>query len=259
MKQVQLDEVQNRILYDIGANRILTPEASARIHFGGTDDEAVAKAKAATKPLKGTYLKVHRLYGSLEYWSLTDVSSRLFGFPEEFAKPLGPQALVGHYAKLHFTSMRVPVFTRLTRANLKADFPECWEEFLPNAKAFHSDYYTAFTEKANWVGRMQVDHGGDYARLLVTSASIVDDIKAKPELNQMRKEGCLRLTIITGDENKRNAIMQALKAKALDIQTFVYVAPELLELVGQKIVASTAKKRVIEAQTAEVNDASRTS
>jgi hypothetical protein len=230
----QLDDQHRRTLYHIGVNRIGTRQTIAQNVFGSSDDQALAATDKVINQLKGSYLQVYPLCGTEKYCGLTNMGTRIIGFHEEAARPLGAQALSKHYAILHFTGLRTPVFRRQNRFTIQADFPELLDDLLPNRKAFYTDYYLGQRKQEPWLGRIQVDLGGGTPRFVVSCAETIADMQSRPKLKEAIDCGLVRFTIVTGDQKKKESIEHALKAKPLELPYYIHVAPELLNLIGQQ-------------------------
>jgi hypothetical protein len=250
MKSIALDDREKELLLFVGTRRIGTQKTIARGVYGSADQPALDAAERAIKRLQGTYLQVFTLYGSEKYCMLMKAGTRLLGFHEEAASHLGAQALSKHYAILHFTSMRIPVFKRVTRFNTLKDLGE---ELFPNKNAFYSDYYYGFRGQDWWLGRMQVDFGGDARRFLVSSNEIIAEMKARPTLNELIECNLVRFTIITADQAKKESMEVALKAKPLELPWYIHVAPELLSLIGQQVLQPRGKAQAASASPLQLS------
>jgi hypothetical protein len=166
--------------------------------------------------------------GNRKYYRLTPAGARLVGAPEEVGRPLGPQALAKALGVLKFCLPGSARRFRYTRPEFIQDFPEFVEELL--GKDYYSDYYLDDDGVRVRFGRIVVDLGGDYQRLLQKCRGYIKRGFRTPGFRELLDGELFALAIVVSNVQKRQAIEDAVHKDPIRAWLRIEVVSELGEL-----------------------------
>lgn len=219
MTNVQIQARDRLILDHVARYRITTPEAVHLRIFEGKDIET---AKSALKRLNHGYLRSRPLWGRRRYYQLSSVSATTLGEPDEATRPFGTTALPTRYAVLAFCCLHPgKERTRLRPAEFEQMFPDL-------ADLRFNDTYIDTHGKRPELGRVIVDLGGDYLRFLRKVHEYARRDMAHTGFRQMARAGAFVLTLVTAEETKREALVDALERRPLPLRCRVVTVPEMI-------------------------------
>jgi hypothetical protein len=155
----------------------------------------------------------------------TPLGAKKIGIPEELGRPLGPQALVKALGILGFCCSGPVRRQRMTRLEFLEDFPELAEDLL--GKDYHTDFYLDFDGEYARFGKIFVDQGGDYRKLISKARIQIREYLEVPHIKEIVADGFFTAAFIVAEEEKAQAIRLALEEKPLRARTIVETSVEL--------------------------------
>ncbi len=218
MPTLSLQPRDRAILEHVARYRLTTLPVLHRLFFPERTDEA---AKSVVKRLTPEFLGAQPLYGRRVFYQLTTTGARLLGEAEEAARPLGAVARPTRLAVLDYCCLaHQPERRRFTRREFAEAFPDLAE--VP---------FTDFTldDAGPRLTRLHVDLGGDYRRFLRKLREYLARDLACPPFARLVRERCFALAVLTAEEAKRDAFLEALRRTPLSAPTSVEVVPDLAQ------------------------------
>lgn len=222
---VELTDRDRSILDHLKRYRITTNEVLETRFFGGDGHDAL---KTVRRRLVGAFLQARPLgIGRRRYYQLTPRAARMFGEPEEVAAPLGTQALPRAYAVLVFCCLSGKRRERLHRDELREEYPE----LAGSSLATHSDLYIDEWGGKPRLARILVDYGGETAALVRKCHRFLAESRDRiAGFSNMLRQDAFTVTILTGEETKKQSIIDALTRKPLDARVRIEVIGDLTTL-----------------------------
>jgi hypothetical protein len=199
--------------------RILTAALITALICGGSEN-AAKKLILRSRD----YVASDPLGPKTVYYRFTPAGAKLIGAPEEIARPLGPQALPKMLGILGFCSA-APNRERYTRQEFIDDFPELAKYLL--GKDYHTDFFLDFDGQNARLGQIVVDLGGDYKKQISKCRVRLREYLDIAGIRDIVADGLFTFAIIVAEEEKAQAIRQALKEKPLRSRVIVETSAEL--------------------------------
>lgn len=181
------------------------------------------------------------LYGRRYYYHLSRAACRRLGVPEEYGEPLGAQALATRFGVLEFcTTMQIREkgnqdsnalespsnhWELFTRREFMRKYPQ-----LPLPRSM-PNFYPDMDKETERLGRIYVDLGGSYQRLMRELIRKTRDMREHPGWLKILDSSGFVFAIVVADQSKRNAIAQALGRKKLTTKIRAFILPELAFLI----------------------------
>lgn len=217
---VPLSDTQKQAFALLGVYRILTPSIlTARVCAGS---ESVAKKLIIRSR---DYIVSEPLGQKSVYYRLNASGAKLYGLPEEIAKPLGSQALPKALGNLDFCCGGQTHRQKYIRTEFIKDFPELASGLL--GKDYHTDFFLDFDEKHARLGQIVVDLGGDYRKLLSKCRVRLREYLDVAHIRDIVAEGLFTFAIVVAEEEKAEAIRLAVNEKPLRARVIVETSAEL--------------------------------
>ncbi len=219
MSPVQLQPRDRLLLEHVARYRLTTVEVVHKLFFAGKDVET---AKSVLKRMNAGYLRSQPLFGRRRYYQLSSVSASMLGEPDEATRPFGPSALPTRFGVVSFCCLGPgPERVRLRQLEFEEAFPEL-------ADLRFNDTYLERAGTTPKLGRILLDLGGDHLRFLRKVHEYARRDMAHRHFRQMVEAGAFVLTLITAEETKRAAIVEALSRRPLPMTCRVETVPELI-------------------------------
>jgi hypothetical protein len=219
MDDTLLQQRDRDILLHVARYRLTTVEALHRLYL---PDRGVEAAKSVLKRLNGSFLRSRPLFARRRYYQLSSVSTRLLGEPDEASQPFGTHALPTRYAVLQYCCMsHGPERRRMTRDEFANSFPEL--RSIP-----YGDYCIDIDRRVSRLARIAVDLGGDYLRFLRKLREYLDRDSRVRGLRELIEQDAFVLVILTAEETKRDAIVEAIQRDPLPGLLRVETVPDLI-------------------------------
>ena len=216
-----LSQRDKAVLDHIARYGISITEILNRLFFAGSRDAMKGVLKRLTE---AGFLQSRPLFAKEVCYQLTTVGCRFAGLPEEWAEPLGPQALPTHLAVLLFCNpQNGPAHPCYTREEFSKDFPEFRESF--------DNYFLDSDGTEARLGYIKVDLGGDYQRLVRTCRNTLRKAIETPGLQTLVTDYLFSISIVTYDVGKAEVLRRHLLEKPLAVPTTVEVVPMLGKLI----------------------------
>ena len=233
MADIKLRDRDRILLTDlVGRYRLATREVIHRKLFSAQSMDAV---KSVLGRLTGggerAYLTARPLVGKEVYYQLTTFGCRQLGFPEEWAKPLGPQALITHFAVMAWCQAEDAKRQLFLRDEWGKEFPEMKNHFHPYVLIEHAGQAL--------LTRLKVDMGGDGARLVQTCEEFIHQASRREFLKDLVIQRLYAVAVLTSEETKAKRVRELLATAKLPVRIDVHVVPEL-----GKVVTRTAGDEV---------------
>lgn len=209
--------------------RITTPQVLHQEFFDDSDRNAVTKVTSRLCALE--FLTSHPLYGSNVYFTLGKKGARVFGVAaRRVTKPLGPQALYREYGTLAFCRLGPIRRERLRVAEIANQFPS-----IAARRIDSSHYYLDHDGTVARLGYIWVETGGPVDHIVRTVCNeIIEDRRSVPTLKEYIDQSRFVATIVTMTEDKRDAIIAALRNVTGPALFRIEAVPELIHLLPSK-------------------------
>lgn len=187
-------------------------------------DNSESAAKKLILRLKD-YVASDPLSAKSVYYRPTPAGAKLIGAPEEFARPLGPQALPKALGILGFCCSGAVKRERYLRKEFLDDFPELKDDLL--GKDYKTDFFLDNDGEQARLGQIFVDQGGDYRKLISKCRMRLREYLDLPHIRDIVSDGLFTVAIVVAEPEKASAIELALKEKPLRARTIVETSSEL--------------------------------
>lgn len=225
----ELTEAQKRILLHVSRYRLTTVDVLHRLFY--SDATRGAAQKAANRLVESELLQSYEVTGSMIY-QLTRATASEFGVPLNAAAPLRSQSLRENYAVLAFCCLsdNDPANSnapreRLTPMEFRNHFPEFAS--APGIKPENQFYYLDSHNGAPLLGRATVDSGADTERIHRKCRDILTHALRTAHLCELVDQNVFVISVLTAEDTKRKAIIEAVTRKPLGCLFRAYAIPEL--------------------------------
>lgn len=217
---VNLSERERAFLDLLRRYRISTPAVNISALCEGSE----SAAKKLPPRLK-EYVASDPLGTKSVYYRLTPAGVKLIGAPEEFSRPLGPQALPKALGILGFCCSGPTLRQRYLRKEFLEDFPELAGDLL--GKDYQTDFFLDHDGNYARFGQIVVDQGGDFRKLISKCRVRLREYLDYPHIRDVVAEGLFTFAFVVSEPEKASAIDLALKEKPLRARTIVETSAEL--------------------------------
>lgn len=227
MASIVLKARDRALLNLVGRYRVGTREIFHRLFFEKVSMDAVKSVlgRLCANPA-GAYLVARPLIGKEVYYQLTEFGARQLGFPDEWAKPLGPQALISHFAIMSWCCA--------DPSQRKLFLRDEWGKAFPEFAEYFQHYVLLQVAGQATLTRLKVDMGGDAARLVQTCETLIRAASKTPGLNDLVFQKLYALAVLTAEESKAERIRENLKSTALPVCVEVHVVSDLTKVLSRK-------------------------
>lgn len=213
-----------QLIDHVGRFKMTTTEVVQRVLLPGKSHNAISKI--TNRLCKSGLLAKFPLVHPLKYFVLGQRGAHLLGLGEHRSQPLGPQSLPIEYATLIYATLGSRLRLRLTTAETLELCP--WLPFSLARSTHCLDQHNKVLEL------IRVDLGGPADHV---ARKCVGDLLRRRQLSPFKlllAEQRFRLVVITGTEQKAEAVRQALDRHEwpADLLIHLSVIPKLLTLLA---------------------------
>lgn len=212
------------ILEHVDRYRLTTPQILHQLFFSDSDRNAVTKV--TSRLCTDEFLAVHPLYGSNVYFTLGRRGAKLFRLAAGRVGAIGPQALYRDFGVLHFCCQAPTPREKLRFSDIQQKYPQAIAKGLDS-----SHYYVDHHDGISRLAYIWVEAAGTVAHIThKIRHDIIEHRRHVPVLRQLIDEGRFAVAIITYSDDKRAAIIDALRQVPTSAAFRVEVVPELRHL-----------------------------
>lgn len=222
----RLSHRDHAVIQQADALRITTLEILRQSILSGLTRSGVSKV--VNRLCRSGYLQGYTLIYPGRYFVLGDTGATLLGRSGHRVLPLGPQALPTEYAAAVHCVLGKSARRRITKSELRQRFPWFPERLVESPVCL--DLTT------NVIELLRVDLGGPAHHVARKSRKDIKARTAIPEFAELVRKGGFKLVIITGTQEKADAIRAAVKKHRWPegLKFHCSIIPKLLQLTARK-------------------------
>lgn len=222
----RLSQRDHAVIQQADALRITTLEILRQSLLKGLTRSGVSKI--VNRLCRSRYLQSYTLIHPGRYFVLGDAGATLLGRSGHRVLPLGPQALPTEYAAAVHCALGKSARRRMTKDELRQRFP-----WLPKRLV---ETPVGLDLKTDVIEMLRVDLGGPAHHVARKCRKDIRTRTAIPEFAELVRKGGLKLVIITGTQEKADAIRAAVRRHRWPegLKFHCTIVPELLQLTARK-------------------------
>lgn len=203
--------------------RITTREVLHKLLF--SDSEINAVTKVTSRLTKHGYLNRHELYAPRNYFVLGPKSAAFLGISQKKTNALGPLALAREYGALVYCCLAETPRQRLRVSEIRERDPQ-----FVQGKLDSSHYYLDNDGETVRLGYIRVDHGGPPDHVVRKCKEDLEQRYAHEAFRELIDQGRFLIAVVTGREEKKQAIHEALRRHRWSIRFRIEVVSDLVHL-----------------------------
>jgi hypothetical protein len=225
-KRPRLGDRDYEIFQHLLRYRLTTREVLHRLLFA--DSEINAVTKVTSRLTKHGYLNRYELYTPRSYFVLGPQAAKILGVSPKKTNSLGPLALAREYGNLAYCCLAESPRERLLVSEIRERDPK----FL-QAKLDSSHYYLDDDGETVRLGYIRVDLGGPPDHVVRKCTEDLEDRYVHTGFRELIDQGRFLIGIVTGREEKKETIRDALRRHRWPIRFRVEVVSDLVHLIAR--------------------------